>query len=131
MKERGTYMVMFGGGIGECQSTRTCNTPLQAIKQWVRGQNPNGRYTAPMDTWITAPSVGWDLELDINEVRNFYQWIIDNPERLGAELEKQDVYRILLFIERACDYARTFLAMTDDEIASKFENESLSPFTGG
>jgi len=138
-KTKSTFMVMFGGGIGECQSTRNVTTPLAAIKQWVRGQNPNGKYTAPMDTWIHPPSYFQKVEgrsfsddvLDVEGIRKFYQWILDNRARLARELDKQSVYHVYPLTDRACEYAEKYLAMSDEELRGKFDMEALSPFTGG
>ena len=130
------YPVIIGGGIGEPQALKECKTPLAAIKAWVRGQNPKARYNAPMDTWIQCPVVysakGWDRDgPDIARIREFYQWILDNEERLSNEMDKQDVYVACYLVDRAMDQARAALDSSDADIARMFDYESLSPFTGG
>jgi hypothetical protein len=135
-KTKTTFMVMCGGGIGECQSTRNVTTPLAAIKQWVRGQNPDGKYTAPMDTWIHAPTYyedecAWKSRVDVPRVREFYQWILNNENRLHRELCNQNVYVAHMYTDRAKEYALKYLAMSDEELADEMSYETLHPFSGG
>ena len=129
------YFVIMGGGIGEVQTTKDCTTPLAAIKEWVRGQNPRGKYTAPMDTWITCPDIyddKWNnIGVDMVMIRAFYAWCGDNHERLEAEINKQDVYVTHYLMESIAKKAVWVRDATDAELTKAFEYDYLHPFAGG
>jgi hypothetical protein len=132
MTSKREYFVMMGGGIGECQTTKTCTTPLQAISAWVLGQSKTYRYAAPMDTWINTPGdYDWDIVTDVPAIRAFYAWCEDHEDRLRQELHKQDVYFVHYLLERINKESAFVRDSTDEQIIAKFEYEHLYPFSGG
>lgn len=127
------YLVLIGGGIGECQSAKSLSTPLQAIAMWVKGNSERSRWSAPLDCWIDAPKFGDALRsVDIEGVRAFYRWIMGNEDRLRDELYKQTSYVPEMLVMGALDQAIKYLKMSDDELRKTFElDNSLHPFSGG
>lgn len=133
------FEIQAGGGVSELIWPFTKRvTPAATVTAWAKLQAKR-----PLDVWVSLPEIPgqrtqgrpYDDDLDLDQIREFCDWILRRPDELRTALDHQDVYHVEPLARRCEEKARELLEALDRVpfvLPRELWLESwFSPLTGG